>query len=111
MKNFHEKKYAKKVEWIRGYAKYCSKHGRSEQAIVLYQKALKISATGNLLKEYLELKDELVKMNQDKEELSRTYFNGIKQKRIIDPSDDRELDDILQSLQDSYVGPYTNEDR
>jgi hypothetical protein len=72
---------------------------------------LKISATGNLLKEYLDLKDEFVKMNQDKEELSRTYFNGIKQKRIIDPSDDIELEKILQNLEDSYVGPYTNEDR
>ena len=67
LKNIHEKKYALKVDWMRGYAQYCSKHGRIEQAIVLYQKALKISATGNLLKEYLELKDELVKINQDKE--------------------------------------------
>jgi len=34
-------------------AKFCVKYGRTEQAIVLYQKLLKLCATGNLCDKYL----------------------------------------------------------
>lgn len=56
LKSIPEKDYKKRVDYLKGLAQYCSKNGRIEQSITLYQKALSVCATGNMCNQFLLIK-------------------------------------------------------
>lgn len=108
LRNIPENNHAKHVEWIKGEAKYCLKYGRTEQAIILFQKAMRICTIGNLCNEYQDIKKKLCNVYTEKADLDKEYFGNLKHKRIIDPSDDRTLERIINDLNDLFITPYQN---
>lgn len=56
LKNTPEADYSIRLQYMKGMANFCLKHGRIEQAIILYQKLLKLCTTANLGTEYQNIK-------------------------------------------------------
>jgi len=98
LKNIPESDHDNRRKYMEGMADFCLKSGRIEQGILNYQKLLKLCAEANLCKEYQGIKQILSEIPITKEEKMRNYFNELKHKRIIDPSDDRDLDLINERL-------------
>lgn len=88
LKSIPEKDYKEQVRYLKGLALYCSKNGRIEQSITLFQKALSICATGNLCKEFNEIKNQIGEVEVNRNERVKNYFAQLKHKKIIDPTDD-----------------------
>lgn len=87
-------------------AKYCTKNGRIEQSIILFQRAMNICTIGNLGDDYQDIKKQLCKVYAETTDRNKEYFGNLKHRRIIDPSDDRTLDRIIADLEDLFIRPY-----
>jgi hypothetical protein len=74
----------------------------------LYQKTLSICATGNLFDEYQKTKNQIGEVEINRNERIKSYFGQLKHKKIIDPTDDTQLDKITEDIEDLFVNPYKN---
>ena len=62
LKNIPETDNLDRLDYMKSMADYCLKHGRVEQATVIYQKANKICMMENLGAEYKQIKEILNKI-------------------------------------------------